>query len=849
MKYKCSNGHENVAYKLPEHCPVCGSSLLRILSAGGAGDPPPPPKLTPPPPVVPGAPPPPVSPPTVAPAPATPPPIAPSAAAIPPARSKSVWSLLLAVAGLALLVGLAIWAFRGRGDTDRQMAEVAKQYEDAVGVVILAGQKDGQPFSTPIATAWAIDDRVFVSNGHVAQPVAEALANGWSAFIVLNKHPEKKFRITGAICHPKFGEKLLNVDGKEPAVPVYDVGLLKVDAPVPRKFRIAASAELHKLDSGYRVAYLGFPMENLSGGGVDPHNPVANMQSGIITSTTDYWLSKAPFEQALLLAHNLAATGGASGSPIFNASGEVVGVLSAGNIIGQIDFKTGQPTRAPSAALINFAQRIDVLADIYPERPAAKNNPPANNASATPAGKPGGGRILVKWKQNPKTASIKTFLATTLAQEIKTFQHVGGGRLQLLNLPPGKDVASALAQYRKNDLVEYAEPDYVMHMADLPNDPALANGLQWALYNVGEPVNNDNTAARQSSLMSTPAWLPSSYAAGKGSLNPADWAARRKAASQSVAGGVDIGAEEGWQIRNDAEDIIVAVIDTGVDYYHPDLAANLWHNPHPGTGTDADGNGVAGDVYGYNAVAKNGNPLDDQGHGSHVAGIIGAVGNNNIGVCGVAWRVKIMACKCLDNTGSGNYSDIIAGIEYAINNGARVMNLSLGAPEGSRALLEAFQHARSAGVIMVCAAGNESADTDIETNKSYPAAYSDTEDNVISVGAIDRFGQPASFSNYGEHSVHLFAPGVDILSLDMNDGYIIHSGTSMATPMVTGAFALVLANDPPGENYTDAINRLLHNTRTLPSLAGKCMTGGMLYLPGALKVDAAEKAGGRQAVH
>jgi subtilisin family serine protease len=177
------------------------------------------------------------------------------------------------------------------------------------------------------------------------------------------------------------------------------------------------------------------------------------------------------------------------------------------------------------------------------------------------------------------------------------------------------------------------------------------------------------------------------------------------------------------------------------------------------------------------------------------------------------------------------------------------MNLSLGASEGSRALLEAFQHARSAGVIMVCAAGNESADTDIETNKSYPAAYSDTEDNVISVGAIDRFGQPASFSNYGEHSVHLFSPGVDILSLSKDDGYVSLSGTSMATPMVTGAFALVLANAPPGENYTDAINRLLHNTRTLPGLAGKCMTGGMLYLPGALKVAAAEKNSRHQAIN
>jgi S1-C subfamily serine protease len=176
-------------------------------------------------------------------------------------------------------------------------------------------------------------------------------------------------RVIEAIVHPKYGQEILNIEGKDPVVPGYDIGLLRVDTAVPNRFRIAGESELRKLDSGYRVAYLGFPMESLSGGGVDSHNPVANMQSGIITSTTDYWLSKAPFDKALLLAHNLAATGGASGSPIFNASGEVVGVLSAGNIVGQVSAKTGKITRAPSAALINFAQRIDLLREIYPDYP------------------------------------------------------------------------------------------------------------------------------------------------------------------------------------------------------------------------------------------------------------------------------------------------------------------------------------------------------------------------------------------------------------------------------------------------------------------------------------------------
>ena len=360
MKYKCSNGHAAYAPALPERCPVCGSGLLRVLADGPAS--------------LPGG---------AARAPGSAggfampgpglqssglaPVVVPGAAA---ARRNPIWLFVAAGLALAVLfVALILWAIRGRPDTDGQMAAVAKQYEDAVGVVILAGQKDGQPFAAPIATAWAVGEKVFVSNGHVAQPVAQALSRGLAAFIVLNKNPERKFRIIEAVAHPKFGQKILNIEGKDPVVPGYDLGLLRVDTAVPNRFRIAGEAELRKLDSGYRVAYLGFPMEDLSGGGVDSHNPVANMQSGIITSTTDCWLSKAPFAKALLLAHNLAATGGASGSPVFNAAGEVVSVLSAGNMVGQVSARSGEVTRAPSAALINFAQRIDLLREIYPDYP------------------------------------------------------------------------------------------------------------------------------------------------------------------------------------------------------------------------------------------------------------------------------------------------------------------------------------------------------------------------------------------------------------------------------------------------------------------------------------------------
>lgn len=249
------------------------------------------------------------------------------------------------------------------GSNDDALAEVAKRYEKAVALVVLVnGDK-----LTPMATAWAIDPSTFATNAHVSAPVSEVLAKGGTAYVVLNRNPDRRFRILKATTHPRYEKTPANLDGRRPAVPSYDVGLLHVEGSTDVWFPIAAPAELARVDSGYRIAYLGFPMEGLAGGGVDPRSPVATMQSGIITSATDWWQSKADYAQRLLIQHNLGATGGASGSPIFNPRGEVVALLNAGNIIGQIVMTPAGPSmqRAPSAALVNFGQRVDVLGDIY----------------------------------------------------------------------------------------------------------------------------------------------------------------------------------------------------------------------------------------------------------------------------------------------------------------------------------------------------------------------------------------------------------------------------------------------------------------------------------------------------
>jgi hypothetical protein len=257
---------------------------------------------------------------------------------------------------------------------DLALADVAKTHQNAVGLVVLVHAKLEGGTQIPMATAWAVGKRVFATNSHVSGPVAEVLKEGGAAYIVINRTTDKKLRITKAVTHPKYGSREINFEGKPHALEgaSYDVGLLYVDEDAPKVFKIAPRAELEKLDSGYRIGYLGFPMEGIAGGGVEVRSPVATMQSGIITSNTDFWLAQSAFEKRYLVQHNMGSAGGASGSAIFNVKGEVVALLNAGNIIGQVSFATGKVTRAPSGAMINYAQRVDLLRDIWPDYPKDK---------------------------------------------------------------------------------------------------------------------------------------------------------------------------------------------------------------------------------------------------------------------------------------------------------------------------------------------------------------------------------------------------------------------------------------------------------------------------------------------
>ncbi|MBY0517183.1 MAG: S8 family serine peptidase [Bacteriovoracaceae bacterium] len=257
--------------------------------------------------------------------------------------------------------------------------------------------------------------------------------------------------------------------------------------------------------------------------------------------------------------------------------------------------------------------------------------------------------------------------------------------------------------------------------------------------------------------------------------------------------GVDINAIEAWKITTGSKKVKIAVIDTGVDYTHPDLKNQIMINEAEKNGTagvDDDGNGYIDDVYGYDFANTDADPMDGHGHGTHCAGVIGAQ-HDTVGIAGVMAKVQILPVKFLGDDGSGSLEGAILAIDYAMKRGVNVMSNSWGGGGFTQSLLDAIKAAEQAGIVFVAAAGNESNDND--ANPSYPASYE--TDNMISVGAMDGRGKKASFSNFGAQSVHVFAPGVDIYSSVAGGGYKKMSGTSMATPHVAGVVGLMLSKN------------------------------------------------------
>jgi subtilisin family serine protease len=380
-------------------------------------------------------------------------------------------------------------------------------------------------------------------------------------------------------------------------------------------------------------------------------------------------------------------------------------------------------------------------------------------------------RILVKFKPGVSTA---VGLST-----VRNFPSI---RVQAKAIPAGQSAEAWVQVLSHDPRVEYAELDYKRTIAVVPNDPRF-NEL-WGMNNTGQTGG-------------TP--------------------------------GADIDAPQAWDLTTGSGSVVVAVIDTGVDYNHVDLAANIWTNPGeiPGNGLDDDHNGYVDDVHGINAITGSGNPMDDHYHGTHCAGTIGARGNNGIGVVGVCWNVRIMALKFLSSSGSGYTSDAITCIEYAISKGANILSNSWGGGGYDQSLKDAIDAAQAAGILFVAAAGNDGLNTDIYS--FYPACYSSS--NIVSVAATNHNDALASYSNwgsnYGPTTVDVGAPGVSILSTLPGNQYGLLSGTSMATPHVAGLAALLKGYNS-GWTWQDIKGRILDGVTPLAGLDGLILTGGRI---------------------
>jgi subtilisin family serine protease len=365
--------------------------------------------------------------------------------------------------------------------------------------------------------------------------------------------------------------------------------------------------------------------------------------------------------------------------------------------------------------------------------------------------------LLVRFAPNIPKATIDQINATIGAQVLQSFQIVSN--LYLVKIPAHLSVPEAIARYKGYANVLYAEPNYIVrtaqHVQLTPNDPNFTQ--LWGLHNTGQTGGTPDA---------------------------------------------DIDAPEAWDITTGSSSVVVFVIDTGVDYNHPDLVANVWTNPGeiPGNNVDDDGNGYIDDVYGIDTFYNDTNPFDGDGHGTHVHGTIGAVGNNSVGVVGVNWSVKVGHCKFLSDSGSGSTAGAISCLQYILNlkqtgnpaNDIIATNNSWGGGGFSQALYDAIKAHMNAGILFIAAAGNSSANND--TALFLPASY--YLPNVISVAATTHTDAKAGFSNYGRRTVHVGAPGQGILSTTPGNTYSTFSGTSMATPHVTGLAALIKAQLP-----------------------------------------------------
>ena len=419
------------------------------------------------------------------------------------------------------------------------------------------------------------------------------------------------------------------------------------------------------------------------------------------------------------------------------------------------------------------------------------------SAKSRPAFVPG--EILVQFKANADGEVANAVLENLNAEPLETiktaeFNDDGQGDLILARFQPDLTMSDAIRELKKNPNVEFAEPNWIYTHQAVSTDPYYTNGSLWGMYgDTTSPANQFGSQAGE-------AW----------------------AAGHTGSAGVYVG-----------------VIDEGIQFDHPDLAGQVWTNPYdPVDGVDNDGNGYIDDIRGWDFDGNN-NSIYDGGtrgslddHGTHVSGTIGAKANNGQGVVGVNWNITLISGKFLGRRG-GTSANAIKAVDYFTDlktrHGLNIVatNNSWGGGGFSQALLDAIKRANTANILFIAAAGNDGANND--TTTSYPSGYE--VDNVIAVASITNTGALSSFSNYGATKVDIGAPGSGINSTTAYNTYSNYSGTSMATPHVTGGAALYAASNP-GSTAATIKAAILNSAVPTASLTGKCVTGGRLNVSG-----------------
>ena len=405
--------------------------------------------------------------------------------------------------------------------------------------------------------------------------------------------------------------------------------------------------------------------------------------------------------------------------------------------------------------------------------------------------------VIVVYKENTTQADrqkIRNLVAAKISDlnsdELDDkYRHLANGRMANYKLDT-MTVKSALEKLRNDPAVLYAEPDYIVTASGIPDDARFDE--LWGMHNTGQTGGVDDA---------------------------------------------DIDAPEAWDISTGSHDVIVGVIDTGVDHTHPDLVANMWTNPGEiaGDGIDNDNNGYIDDIHGINAITNSGDPMDDNGHGTHVSGTIGATGNDGVGVAGVNHNVSIVGCKFLDGAGSGSTSDALKCIDYMValkndhNIDISTLNNSWGGGGFSQALYDSIGASGDADMLFVAAAGNSAYDNDI--TPSYPASYD--HDSVMAVAGTNHTDGMYTSSQWGLTSVDIAAPARNVLSTVPGGGYSSFTGTSMATPHVAGAAALVLSVNPD-LTAVELKELLMSSGDVNPATEGKTVSGKRLNVHNAL---------------